>query len=148
MTVCVLLLWLGSRTVSHVAWAPTEHCRLEPTCAEHRDWRAAWCGTRRIRHYTATGKFTRQASKRTGRLNEIRSSRSSQARETAGFNSTTPLRWRHQLRIPNGAADSFGASEEEHAGTALEASAGKSFDLRPLFSPRESNQPFIHLSKS
>lgn len=126
MTVCVLLLWLGSRTVSHVAWAPTEHCRLEPTCAEHRDWRAAWCGTRRIRHYTATGKFTRQASKRTGRLNEIRSSRSSQARETAGFNSTTPLRWRHQLRIPNGAADSFGASEEEHAGTALEASAGAS----------------------
>lgn len=112
VTVCVLLLWLGSRTVSHVAWALTEHCRLEPTCAEQGDWRAAWCGTRRIRHYTATGKFTRQASRRTGRLNEITSSRSSQARETAAFNSTTPLRWRHQLRIPNGAADKFGAAEE------------------------------------
>lgn len=61
VTVCVLLLWLGSRTVSHVAWALAEHCRLQPTCAEHGDWRAAWCGTRRIRHYTATGKFTRQA---------------------------------------------------------------------------------------
>lgn len=112
VTVCVLLLWLGSRTVSHVAWAPTEHCRLEPTCAEQGDWRAAWCGTRRIRHYTATGKFTRQASRRTGRLNEITSSRSSQARETAAFNSTTTLRWRHQLRIPNGAADKLGAAEE------------------------------------
>lgn len=50
MTVCVLLLWLSSLTVSHVAWGPPtpEHCRSEPTCAEHRDWRAAWCGTRRI----------------------------------------------------------------------------------------------------
>jgi hypothetical protein len=83
VSVCVLLLWLSSRTVSHVARAPRRTLPITTDVCRGRSLagRVVWNAPDPPLH----GNW--QVHK-TGRLNEITSSRSSQARESAAFNST------------------------------------------------------------